>query len=166
MEQFRLGKKVILCIPCEGKPYICDGLSGDILEDIQSVVGGFVERLDKKKIHIHPLFLQADKRWAMALNLIQGRGSVVYVNENGRYDRCMNMAMCYEKYKDIWWEKAMRNEEATEEDKKPIPSPLFGYIAVVVKWDYIKNKNYHLDGLKVHKVDNYSDTEDEDEDDE
>ena len=76
MDQFRMGDKVIVCLPCVGKPFICDGLKGNELKDIQSVVGGYVEQINKNKIHIHPMFLRDDPRWGMAAQLMKGRCNV------------------------------------------------------------------------------------------
>ena len=131
----RLGDKVIVCIPTEGRPFICEQLNGDETADIQNVVGGYLQRLNNNNIGMITMFLESDTRYTMVQEIMQYRHSVIYVDENGRYDKAPNFAFAYKEGNQI--------------------VPLFGYVAVVVKWDFIVSKNYHLSGLKIKDIDSY-----------
>ena len=150
MDTLRMGEKVIINIPVFGKPYIVKGLK-DELEDIQKVVGGYIELLNKKYIRTHPMFKRADKRWEMCEKLMKGNCKV-YVNENGRRTECPNMALGFPFF--------------NEDGKVGGVNNLFGNVAIVVLFDYIKNKNYHIgeNAFKVKELNEESDSESEEED--
>ena len=133
-----MGQKVIINIPVCGKPYIVKGLT-DEMKDIQKVVGGYFE------------FKRADKRWEMCDKLMKGNCKV-YVNENGRRTECPNMAYLFPFF--------------NEDGKVGGVNNLFGNVAIVVLFDYIKNKNYHIgeNAFKVKELDEESDSESEEED--
>jgi hypothetical protein len=120
-------KKVIIVLPVVGKPYVASDKDPNKLNDLQEIVGGYVETVNSKNLYIHPLFLSEEPRWLaveqlrLKLKLSQYE---IYVNENGIHTECPNMACVYVNH----YEKKSR--------------PLFGIIGIVTKEN-------HLEGIDL-----------------
>lgn len=48
----------IICLPVAGDPYIVEGKT-DKLEDLQKVVGGYIEHISNRLFTIHPMFVSS-----------------------------------------------------------------------------------------------------------
>jgi hypothetical protein len=85
----------LLVLPTSGCPYIKKtvGAKG-LLKDLQDIVGGFIEGVKADRLVIHPMFCEANPRWAMAERLLRGgRVKRSYYNEEGARACCGNMAV-------------------------------------------------------------------------
>ena len=82
----------LVCLPTFGDPYITKFIkkSETALAEHQDVVGGSIERFDRKKFMIHPMF--ESPRWRLAQRLLQDSKVTVYVNEDGANECSPNMA--------------------------------------------------------------------------
>ena len=88
--------KILILIPCFGKPYIVADKTNE-LENLQYLVGGNIEILSNKKFSaIHPSFAKNNKEWKTVSVLYDKRKRYrvkIIVNENGRYECSPNMAV-------------------------------------------------------------------------
>ena len=86
---------VLYVIPMEGRPYsvkIKNDSSGTNLNQLNELVEGGIESLNKKQIKIHPLFLSCHDSWKNAQKILTLPSTVVYGNQNGSYECDVNMA--------------------------------------------------------------------------
>lgn len=84
----------LLVLPTSGCPYIAKTVAKVEGEDINELVGGDFEGIRSQALVIHPMFCEANPRWAMAERLLRsGKVKQIYLNEEGARSCCGNMAV-------------------------------------------------------------------------
>jgi hypothetical protein len=88
-------KNFVMVIPVEGRPFISqswDDKAEGGLKVLQTIVEGSISPVNPKQVRIHPMFMEANPKWELVQKLLGASSTKMYVNEDGMYKCCPNMA--------------------------------------------------------------------------